>query len=540
MAWLGGNKIVIRPRTGETDFFNFIPLKAVRPLPPTKVLLFFIIILLWLAFGILGRDPWKPEETFLSLIALQMADAQLLLNPSLLGVALTEYPPLYLWVIALSAKFLPLEPHESARLANVFLLSLSFYFIHAATKKNYGNRVAWLSLLLVIGTVGFLVRGHQITFGIAAFSGAATVIYGYTALTRPAIYSLSKLALGAFILLSGILFLMFSVGIIVALLSLIAVCLSLLRLKKFKLPIALFIALTLSFAAWLSTDTFAYLPMQKLAIFAKHFSLLSHLFDHIILIAWALFPTLPLAAVAIYLQTHVNDDFLKFIILFCGFLFIYTFITKSSEENIFILIPALSVLASRALQKTSDDVAFILDSFALLVVGVLFVAGIWLFTLSFIFDWAQITRTLTSSLGNFKFVSPKPLNVIAAVALTALWVHLLMRTTRSNERAIVNWSCGTSLVWILFCLMLLPSVDAIKSYRPLSQAVLQKSEGRCISTNGINQHMTAQLIYFGNQVGKDCPLMLSPTSPTATADVIWQGGRPNDTTVYLTSHQPNI
>lgn len=531
MNWLASKKTIIRPRTEAGDIFDFLPPKAIRPLPPIKAFLFFLIVLLWMSFGIFGRDPWKPEETLLSTMVLQMSEGGFVFNPLLLGQFFEKHPPLYLWIISFFARFTPLEIHEGARLANVVILSLAFYLIFYSTKKNYGIRVGWLSILLVIGTIGFLIRGHQLTFGIPALLGVSIVIYGFATVSSRQFHNTFSSLKSIVAISSGILFLLFSIGVVSAFAAMIAVCIHLFKQKHQRFTFPLILLIYLAISLWLYSDTIAYQPMNELVVLSPNFNYISHFLNYMTLAAWSLFPTLPLAAIAIWLQSKKNDAFFNFLITLSASLIFYTLLIDTNEENLFILLPSITILAARALQKTSDDTAYILDSFAFLVVGVLFVLGIWLFTIFTLAGWTLFSDLLTQSLGDFTYVPPYPLSVVIAVVLTLLWLKLLFRSDRSNERAIVNWSCGVTLVWILFCLLLLPSADARKSYRTVSTAVLQHTQDNCIEVRDVNPHFRSQLIYFGNTLGDNqCPFLLSANNQ---GNVVWQGGRINDKTVYL-------
>ncbi len=537
MGWFTSKKIIIRPRTAAGDIFDFAPPKAVRPIPPLKSFLFFIIILLWMSFGIFDRDPWKPEETFLSAIALQMSQTGLVLNPMLLGEFFTNHPPLYLWIISLFANSTPLEIHEGARLSNIAILSLAFYFIFYSTKKNYGIRIGWLSVLLVIGTVGFLIRGHQLNFGIAAFVGVAIVIYGYTIASNRLIYNTYSSLKGVFAISAGVLFLLFSIGIFAAFATLIAVCLHFFRQKSLLFLLPFILVIIMPAALWVTSDTLAYKPRQELFILSDNLDLPKHFTNYLILVAWSLFPTLPLAIIAVRLQSQKNDGFFNFLITLSCLLFAYTFILDTNEENLFILLPSITILAARALQKTSDNTGYILDAFAFLVVGLLLVVGIWLFTLSMLSGVNWFDSSISEIFGEFDFIYPNVIKIIAAVALTLLWIKLLFRSRRSNERAIVNWSCGVTVAWILFCLLLLPSFDARKSYRSIGTAIYNHTEGNCIEATNINKHLRSQLVYFGNIIATtnantqaQCSFLLSQDKQ---GNVVWQGGRINHNQYYL-------
>src|SRR3989338_2263683 len=100
------------------------------PIPPAKALLLGVLILIWVATGLVGHDPWKPDEaTGFGLIysILQSGDW---LAPALAGEPYMDKPQLFYWTAALFAQlFSPLLPlHDGARLASGFYIALTLLF----------------------------------------------------------------------------------------------------------------------------------------------------------------------------------------------------------------------------------------------------------------------------------------------------------------------------------------------------------------------------------------------------------------------------
>ena len=149
------------------------------PMRARKHCLYALICLLWILPGLLGRAPWHPDELFLTTIVAAMARDGLSWSPYLLGEPFLDYPPLYLWLAALSAKLFAFLPaHEGARLANIPLLTAGFGFLYLAGSRRYGAATGWLAVLLALGAAGFMVRAHLLTPGVAAFAASAALLWG--------------------------------------------------------------------------------------------------------------------------------------------------------------------------------------------------------------------------------------------------------------------------------------------------------------------------------------------------------------------------
>src|ERR1700688_2852132 len=86
----------------------------------------FAFCLSWLVLGLIGHDPWKPDEAYTLGLVYHIVHSGDWVVPALAGEPFIEKPPLYFVTAALFAKaFSWLVPlHDGARLATAFYICL--------------------------------------------------------------------------------------------------------------------------------------------------------------------------------------------------------------------------------------------------------------------------------------------------------------------------------------------------------------------------------------------------------------------------------
>jgi len=127
-----------------------------------------------------------------------------------------------------------------------------------------------------------------------------------------------------------------------------------------------------------------------------------------------------------------------------------------------------------------------------------------------------------------------PVALIAALAITALWVYVL----RLEPRLPVRWLAGVTLVWGLLMTLWLPALDYEKSYRGVIADMQQhRPASGCVAARNLTEPQRAVFHYFAgiSASGKsDCPLLLVHTSsaeqpaPGGGWKLAWRGTRPGD------------
>ena len=93
-----------------------------------------LLCIVWLLPGLIGRDPWKPDEAYSFGLVNHVFQTGDWVVPALAEEPFLEKPPLFYITAALFAHaFGWLMPiHDAARLANIFYLGFAFLFIGLA------------------------------------------------------------------------------------------------------------------------------------------------------------------------------------------------------------------------------------------------------------------------------------------------------------------------------------------------------------------------------------------------------------------------
>ena len=525
--------------SGMSDLFTISPRGLATPLAPHKPFLYTFICLLWLLPGLLGRDPWQPHELILAPVVSNMVNNGISWMPSILGEPFVKMPPLYLWLASFSAQatawFLPV--HEGARLINVVLLAIGLLFIRLCAGR-YGALAGWVAVLLAVGTTGLIVKAHLLNASVAAFAGGAALLWGILRLHTHAVVGGMTVGL-------AIGFLFMAVGVASAAAAVLA--LSLLMMRRhywrrrpwdglataavFALPGLLIWPLIL---VLVSPDWFSLWLEQ--AVFSSSFSVSSffhNVFDLIKTLSWSLFPVLPIVIFSLWFlgRSYAFEQavFLCLCLLAAGSL---AFLFKGgNEEDLFFVLPALSVSAALALQRLPNDAAVVLDWFVMLIVGLCCIGLLWFLWLCLETGTPAVVFDYINGLyPNLERASmPTYWEVGFAAVMTILWVSLIMNFGLSNERAVVNWSSGVAMVWLTFNVLWVDYVDSGKSYRRVAESVKLHLDGECLQKNNVSLSLLAQMDYFGATVGDDkCRFFLANAGNQAeTGELIWEGGRPD-------------
>ena len=87
-----------------------------NPITPAKAVLLGMLCLTWLGTGLVGHDPWKPDEAYSFGLIYSILQSGDWLVPAIAGEPFMDKPPLYYWTAALFARlFSPLLPlHDGA------------------------------------------------------------------------------------------------------------------------------------------------------------------------------------------------------------------------------------------------------------------------------------------------------------------------------------------------------------------------------------------------------------------------------------------
>ncbi len=530
---------------------------------PTKTLFFALLCATWIGTGLIGHDPWKPDEVYSFGIVFQMLQSGDWLVPALAGEPFMDKPPLFYITAAAFAKLLsPLLPlHDGARLASGFYNALTLMFIGFAGRELFGKGRGWAAAVILIGCLGMLVRTHFLVTDLALLTGCAMMLYGYA-------LSLRRTLLPGLLIGTGIGIGFLSKGFIAPILF-ISISATLLFFRAWRtraffttLAIAVVCALPwLTLWPYLLYQRSPQLFMEwawKLNIghwldYARR-GQYDEVFYYVKILPWFAWPALPMGAWAVW---HARKKVLQqpeFQLLLATFLvMLATLSIVPNIEEIFalpMLLP-LSLLATASLSSLRRGAANALDWFGIMTFG-FFAILLWSGWLNL---YLNSDSRITHWLKNYQpEVEPhfQLLPFSLAVAATLLWIVLVWRVGRSIRRSVINWAIGVTLLWVLVMTLWLPWLDSSKSYRSMVESLTESLPEKrdCIASRYLGDGQKAMLHYFGNIVTRDggersCNLLLTQGNLSRSDQeqghwtTVWEGGRrgEKDERYYLYQRQ---
>ena len=112
---------------------------------PLKAGFLFLLCAVWLLTGLIGHDPWKPDEAYSFGLVYHILQSHDWIVPTLVGEPYMDKPPLFYWTAAIFAKLLaPVLPlHDGARLATGFYTALTLLFVGLSGRELFGENRGW-------------------------------------------------------------------------------------------------------------------------------------------------------------------------------------------------------------------------------------------------------------------------------------------------------------------------------------------------------------------------------------------------------------
>ena len=523
---------------------------------PIKTALFLLVCLAWLLPGLVGHDPWKTDEALALGAVAEMLRSGDWAVPMLAGEPYLDRAPLFFWTAAAFARifgtWLPL--HDAARLASGFFMAITMAGVHVAAVALHGRRAGRIAVLLLIGCLGLLIRAHEMSTDLAGLAGVSVGVAGLAmAATRAWIGGpLLGVGLGVAFLGDGLM-----PALLIGLLSLLlpatgpewrsrAYLLAVATGFAIAVPLAgawpvilaqrdpalsaqwLGVALATRWSSGVSLGTFT-----DLAYFPR-------------ILPWYAWPALPLAAWTAWrarksLATRTDLRLplaatLLFFVLLCV-------LAEAREVNAMPLLVPLVLLGVAELDSLPRGAASALDWF-----------GVTTFSLMALILWVGFVAAMTGSPAGvaawlqrevpgyqypFRFIP-----FALAVLLTCIWVVVVARSLRTTRRAVVNWSAGITMVWMLTMMLGLPLIDQARSYRGVAARLAAAiGPSTCTVGAGVGDAQRALLDYFvGLRVvlpehrdSARCDTLLAQVSPGHLTTVdetrwkeTWRGSRPGD------------
>ncbi|HUL40704.1 MAG TPA: hypothetical protein VLV32_02175 [Burkholderiales bacterium] len=515
-----------------------------------------LFCLAWILPGLLGHEPWKPDEPGTFGVVLHIYNTGDWLVPALAGEPYMDKPPLFYLTAALFAKvfssLLPLP--DAARLASGFYMALTLIFIGMCGQVLYGRGKGTMTALIFMGSVGLLVRAHQLISDLGLLAGFALCLFGLSLnQKRPLVAGLvTGTGIGIGFMCRG------TLAPIVAVISclLLPVFFKSWRNRKYVLclllaviaaapwliiwPIALYQRSPELFRQWFWVSDLG--RLYGFAPYGKEPSALYFLKT----VPWFAWPALPLALWTLWQggRKGLAKPEIQLPLMLIAVLFIALSLdTDVHDLDALPFLLPLALLATPALETLRRGAASALDWFGIMTFGLL--AGcLWLGWFSLMTGHpAWIATSLAGYLPGYSL----PFNMfhfLVGVAFTLGWFALISRIGRSNRRAIINWAGGMTMVWVLAMTLWLPWLDVSKNYRWMFTSLQQSlpSHYRCVTSRNLGETQRAMLEYYAGIITQrsdvtgtiDCDLLLiqgrAQEQPSVGADweKIWQGSRPGD------------
>jgi 4-amino-4-deoxy-L-arabinose transferase-like glycosyltransferase len=521
---------------------------------PLKAGFLLLLCAVWLLTGLVGHDPWKPDEAYSFGLIYHIIQNHDWVVPTLAGEPYMDKPPLYYWTAALFAKLLaPVLPlHDGARLASGFYTALTLLFVGLTGRELFGANRGWVAAIALVGCLGMVVRAHEIITDNSLLTGCAIMLYGYARSLRAHRMGgvFLGLGLGIAFLSKGFIALAFFFFISLALLFFQAW-----RNRRFllTLAIAVFCALPLlTVWPWLLLQRSPDLLVEwmwRLNIgrwlgFIKGGDYDDALY-YIKSLPWLAWPAWPLAAWAVWearKKVWQQPEFQLLLVSFLVMLLCLSAVPDIKEVFALPMLLPIVLLATASLSTLRRGAANALDWFGIMTFALLAIALWWGWAGLLLDNNAWITKQLKEFQPDF-VPAFHAIPFWVATFTTVLWIVMVWRVGRSVRRSLINWATSITLIWILLMTLWLPWLDTGKSYRHMVDDLKESmpKQYNCIAGVRIGDSQRAMLEYFGDlkpkrNASRVCDLLLvqgdriaKPIEDEIGWEKMWEGGRKGDT-----------
>jgi len=492
-----------------------------------------LLCVAWLLPGLVGHAPWKggDGDHFVRLLQFLRDDG-----------LLQDEPPLYYWAAAatawLSAPILPL--HDGARLASGGFIALTLVFVLRSARALYGREAGPAAVLVLLGCLGLLVRGHELNAHTAQFAAAAILLDGLVRLPQGARGG-AVFAVGAgLMLLAG--------GAVEALLFVLLAAGAPWLFDAYRGPVArrgLAVAIggALVFgAAWLAVLVAQVAPLAAVLGLERWLApgLLRPAY-YPALLAWFAWPAWPLAAWALYRERRQwrTPGIALPVLLLAGLLAVYAFVASPGEERGLILLLPLALLGAAGLFTLRRGAANALLWFGLMLFGFIGLVFWVYWSAHDLGAPARLAARLTR-LGMTDVGTLRPWALALGALVTLLWIGFLVRVERSPLRPVLVWTTGLTFIWVLLMALFLGPLDRRLSYAGVAaQLAARVPADACIQTYAMRGTQRQLLAYHSGRylVPADlgCDWLLVETrereaEPHVSPNWVkrWEGARPGD------------
>ena len=510
--------------------------------------------------GIIGHDPWKPDEGYVFGSIEEMMRSGDWIVPHVGGEPFMEKPPLFHFVAVLTASLASpwLPAHDGARMAAVVFMALTLAGVAVASHLAWGAGHGRIAVLLSLSCIGLLDPAHMILPDLPQLAGAALALAGLCAQARGRRWSGLLFGTGA-----GISFLgkgLLVPGILGA--TVVALALGFKSWRNASMPRFLLHGLIGS-APWLLIWPAA-LYLRSPELFGQWFwdnnigRFLGYSVSYLGAanepglfwrsIPWFLFPAWLFAAMALKV---VGRDSLNQPAMQIGgvFLVVAALVLSQSAtlRTVYLLplIPAVALIGSRVTSSASPwfDRGLTVFGIVIAIAALIFFWSVWVTLLtegtapawaSRLQKWLPLTYPLPVH----------PWAIVAASLLSLFAVATIATGAGKSGAGLRTWVAALALAWGLLATLWLPWIDAAKSYRQVfaSLAAAMPRQDACVASRSLGESERAMLDYFiGLQTRREevagdvgCHLLLVQSRGGKISGVgepwspLWSGARPGD------------
>ena len=512
-----------------------------------------VICAAWILPGLVGHDPWKPDEAHTFGVVYEILRGGSWIVPSLAGEPFLDKPPLFYLSAAASALVFspPLALHDAARLATGFYVALAFLCCGLAGRELNGERCGLITALLLLGCFGLVVRSHQLISDAASLAGFAIAYFGFA-------LSLRRPPAGGICIGTGMGIVFMSQGLLeTAIVALIAAGLPLFhawRTLRYGAALALAAVAALPWIAiwpallylqspawfdqWLWQENIARLlapnPEAGLLYYLR-------------ILPWYAWPVWPIALWSLWRARSTGFAKPEILLPLTGFFVTLALLSLARDARELYALPLLiplTLLAVPGLESLRRGASNAWYWFS--------ATGFTFFMVVAWFYWSGLELGLPARLhAHLHRIHPghepgfRVLEFAVAAFYTLGWLVVLAKLRRSPERPAVIWAAGVTAIWALLAILFIAWVDTGKSYRSTFaslQAALPR-QYQCMSSRSLGEGQRAMLHYFNGIITyrdeapdrrRNCDLMLvqghprRETPPVGAWRKIWDGGRPAD------------
>jgi 4-amino-4-deoxy-L-arabinose transferase-like glycosyltransferase len=467
----------------------------------------FALIAIWLFSGIVGRDPWKPDEPIYVGVLHSMftVGGDTWWSPTVGGATLGGETPFIHWINAaityVPMQFLPL--HEAARVSSVMWAAIAALCLALAARRWSAGHISYLAAIIFIGCVGLYDRAHAYVPDIALTAAIAIAIYGVAELATHRTRATCLLALACVIafMTRG------ALGALVVMLSILLLnFVPVLSMHRVMLVRSLVFASVLigilifgfaqrapeAFREWIAEG--AGLVIADRDAFSPG--------AYLITLLWFAWPAWPIAVWTVVLRARgfaggwQRAEIVAPLVFFVTCYVVLMLGTEQRTVHAMFFLPSLVLLAAFGVDTIRRTWYAMIDWFGILVLGVSAV-GMLLVSLAAYQKWPPNLATwLERFIPGFRGELPWFGYAIALVAFL-IWIALIQPAHQHSRRALINWAGCVTFVWVVAQGLLQTPADYVTSYRSVFNAInKQWPASDCVNSIDLSPNDYANLGYY--------------------------------------------